>query len=648
MSARPAPCGGWRSSLRARRIARGALRLGDVRAAGDDVFWVEGRPSEGGRSVLVRAGPVGDPEDLLGAPWSARTRVHEYGGGAYAVHSGTAWFSNLSDQRVWQVALRGGDREPRPVTPDDGRRYADAEVDAARGRLIAVCEDPRDPGETLNGLVSIPLAGGEPLALAGGHDFFASPRLSPDGSALAWLAWDHPDMPWDAAVLYRARVAPDGTLGPAEALAGGAGVAVFEPSWAADGALWFVSDEDGWWNLRRFTDGRTERPLVREAEFGLPQWVFGMSTYAHLEDGRVAAAFCEAGSWGLGLLDPGADDADRFERVDLPYTVVTDVVAVRGGLAFSAGSPVQPLSLVRLDLAEGRPRVLRAAGEQLDPAMVSVPEAITFPTAHGEVAHGFFYPPRNPDFRVPDDERPPLLVKIHGGPTAASGALLDPRIQFWTTRGFAVLDVNYRGSSGFGRAYRERLRGAWGVADREDCEHGARHLAAEGRVDGARLAISGGSAGGYTALCALVFGDTFAAGASYYGVADLEALARDTHKFESRYLDGLVGPYPQQRERYRERSPIHGAEALARPVIFFQGLDDPIVPPAQSEAMVDVLRRKGLPVAYLPFEGESHGFRRAETLVRALEAELAFYGAVFGFEPADEIPPIPLENAALA
>lgn len=647
MSARPARCGSWRSPLSAQRAAEGALRLGDVRGDGDDVFWVEGRPAEGGRSVLVRAGAGGAAQDLLPAPWSARTRVHEYGGGAYAVHAGVAWFSNLADQRVWRVALHGQDLEPRPVTPDDGRRYADAEVDVARGRLVAVCEDPRGAGEALNGLVSIPLDGGEPVPLVAGHDFFASPRIAPDGSALAWLAWDHPDMPWDGAVVYVARVAPDGTLGEAKAVAGGAGVAAFQPSWAADGALWFVADEDGWWNLRRHRNGCTERPLEREAEFGLPHWVFRMSTYAHLEDGRVAAAFCEAGRWSLGLLDLDASDGARFERLDLPYTVVTDVVAVCGGVAFSAGSPTQPLSLVRLDLADGQMRVLRAGGEEPDPLTVSVPEAIAFPTADREIAHGFFYSPRHPDFCVAAGEKPPLLVKIHGGPTAAAGAVLDPRIQFWTTRGFAVLDVNYRGSTGFGRAYRDRLQAAWGVADRDDCEHGARYLAAEGRVDGARMAITGGSAGGYTALCALVFGDTFAAGASHYGIADLEALARDTHKFESRYLDALVGPYPQERERYRERSPIHGAEALARPVIFFQGLDDPIVPPAQSEAMVAVLRRKGLPVAYLPFEGESHGFRRVDTLVRALEAELAFYGAVFDFQPADDIAAIPLENPSV-
>ncbi len=646
MNARPVPCGTWRSTLSAQRLAEGSLRLGDVRGVGDDVLWVEGRPAEGGRSVLMRAGSGGVAQELLPAPWSARTRVHEYGGGAYAVHAGVVWFSNFADQRVWRLEPDAEDAEPRPVTPDDGRRYADAEVDAVRGRLVAVCEDPRRNGEPENGLVSIPFDGGEPVRLVGGHDFFASPRLSPDGSTLAWLAWDHPDMPWDGAVLYVARVAPDGTLGEARAVTGGDGVAVFQPSWAADGALWFVADEDGWWNLRRHRDGRCERPLVRDAEFGLPHWIFRMSTYAHLDDGRVAAAYCEAGRWSLGVLDPDAAAGARFERFELPYTVVSDVVAVRGGLAFSAGSPTQPSSLVRLDPADGKTHLLRAGGEDLDPTTVSVPEAIAFATAGGETAYGFFHPPRNPDFRVPDGEKPPLLVKIHGGPTGAASTLLDPRIQFWTTRGVAVLDVNYRGSTGFGRAYRERLRGAWGVADREDCEHGARYLAAEGRVDAARMAITGGSAGGYTALCALVFGDTFAAGASHYGVADLEALARDTHKFESRYLDGLVGPYPQERARYRERSPIHAAEALARPVIFFQGLDDPIVPPAQSEAMVAVLRRKGLPVAYLPFEGESHGFRRAETLIRALEAELAFYGAVFGFQPADDIAPIPLENAS--
>jgi dipeptidyl aminopeptidase/acylaminoacyl peptidase len=606
--------------LTAARVAAGSARIGEIACAGADVLWVEGRPNEAGRSALVRWSPGGGPRDEVAAPFSVRTRVHEYGGGSYTVDGGRVWFSNLADQRIW---LSEAGREPRPLTPDDGRRYADAVVDGSRSRLLAVCEDGRRAGEPQNLLVSIPADGGEPAPLVQGHDFFSSPRLSPDGLRLAWLSWDHPDMPWDAATLHVADVAADGSLGAARRVAGGQGVSVFQPGWSAAGELLFASDESGWWNLQRERDGVVEPLCPRQAEFGLPQWVFGMSTWAALDDGRIACAFCEAGCWRLGLLQP---ESGALDVLDLPFNAIASLQAGAGAVVFAAAAPDREWSVQRLDPGDGSCTSLRPTEDPaLDPGWISVPQAISYPTTSGETAHAFFYPPTNPEFELEAGEAPPLLVRSHGGPTSATTAILDLRTQYWTTRGFAVLDVNYRGSSGYGRAYRERLRGAWGQADVDDCAAGAFHLAARGSVDPARLAITGGSAGGYTTLCALAFGDAFRAGASYYGVSDLEALARDTHKFEARYLDRLVGPYPERRDRYRERSPVHHADAIACPVIFFQGSEDPVVPPSQAEAMVEALRARGIPVAYVVFEGEAHGFRRAENIAAALDAELAFY-----------------------
>jgi len=616
--------GTWHSPLTAARVAAGSARIGEIACAGEEVLWVEGRPNEAGRSALVRWSPGSGPRDVVAAPFSVRTRVHEYGGGSYTVDGERVWFSNLADQRLWCIDAGG---EPRPLTPDDGRRYADAVVDRGRSRLLAVCEDASGAGEPQNLLVSIPVDGGEPVPLVQGHDFFSSPRLSPDGRRLAWLSWDHPDMPWDAATLHVAEFAADGSLGPSRRVAGGEGVSVFQPDWSAPGDLIFVSDESGWWNLQRERAGAVEPLCPRPAEFGVPQWVFGMSTWAALDDGRIACAFCEAGRWRMGLLEP---ESGVLDVLDLPFTAITGLRAAAGAVVFAGASPDLESSVVRLDVASGQCESLRPSEDApLDRAWASVPEAIAYPTTDGETAHAFFYPPTSPEFELEAGERPPLLVRSHGGPTAATSAILDPRIQYWTTRGFAVLDVNYRGSSGYGRAYRERLRGAWGQVDVDDCAAGARYLGARGSVDPERLAITGGSAGGYTTLCALAFGDTFRAGASYYGVSDLEALARDTHKFEARYLDRLVGPYPERRDLYRERSPLHHADAISCPVIFFQGSEDPVVPPNQAEVMVEALRARGVPVAYVVFEGEAHGFRRAENVSSALEAELAFYLDVF-------------------
>jgi dipeptidyl aminopeptidase/acylaminoacyl peptidase len=626
---RIAPYGFWKSPITSDRIATEAMRLGQVALDGDAVYWSELRPAEKGHSVVVCCAPDGAISDRTPPGVSARTRVHEYGGGAFTVHNGTIYFATDADQHLYRQEIGC---PPVPITAQTGMRYADGVIDARRGRMLCVREDHTDPERPpVNTLVSVDLSGREPpQVLVSGMDFYSSLRLSPDGSRLAWLAWRHPNMPWDGTELWVAAVDAGGALGPAERVAGGDEESIFQPEWSPAGELYFVSDRTGWWNLYHLRDGAIEALCPMEAEFGQPQWVFGLSTYAFVSADLLVCAYTQHGTWRLAKLDLRTRRGEAClapTPIDLPYTEIAAVRATPDHVLFLGGSPSEPLSLVRLDLATCRREVLRRSSEpdHALAAYVSAPQAVEFPTENGLTAHGLFYPPRNPDYAPPAGEQPPLLVHCHGGPTSSASSTLSLSIQYWTSRGIAVLDVNYGGSSGYGRAYRERLRGQWGVVDVDDCVNGARYLVAQGRVDGQRLAICGGSAGGYTALCALTFRDVFHAGASHFGVSDLEALARDTHKFEARYLDTLVGPYPECRALYEQRSPIHAAGSLSVPIIFFQGAEDAVVPPSQTERMVEALRAKGVPVGYFLFEGEQHGFRRAENIQRALDGELYFY-----------------------
>jgi dipeptidyl aminopeptidase/acylaminoacyl peptidase len=565
--------------------------------------------------------------------------VHEYGGGAFAVAGEVVYFTHFADQRVYRLRPGG---VPEPLTAADARRYADLTVDGQRNRLIAVCEDHRGAGEPVNTLVALDAERpGEPEVLVTGHDFFSSPCVSADGQRLAWLAWDHPDMPWDAAALYVSRLDRNGCPQEVRRIAGGPGESVFQPSFGPDDDTYFISDRTGWWNLYRQTKEGIEALLPREAEFGLPQWVFGLSSYAFVGT-RLVCAWSERGEWRLGTLDTRTRELREFA---LPYTDIAQVRAGGEKAYFIGATRSQLPMLVEVEPESVHTSVLhRSTALCLEPGYLSKPETIECETANGERTYAFYYAPRNHDVDPPTGEKPPLLVLSHGGPTAATSSALNLRIQYWTSRGVGVLDVNYRGSTGYGRAYRERLYGNWGVADVDDCVHGARHLIARDLADPDRVAIRGGSAGGFTTLCALTFHDLFKAGASHYGVSDLEALARDTHKFEARYLDRLVGPYPAERQRYCERSPIHHVDRLARPVIFFQGGEDRVVPRDQTERLVAALRSKRVPVAYLLFEDEGHGFRRASNIKRALEAELYFYGRLFGFTPADPVAPIPIDH----
>ncbi|HEX8686972.1 MAG TPA: S9 family peptidase, partial [Pyrinomonadaceae bacterium] len=479
--------------------------------------------------------------------------------------------------------------------------------------------------------------------LVEGNDFYAAPRLSPDGSRLAWQTWNHPNMPWDGCELWVAELDEGGAVAGSRRVAGGEEESVFQPQWSPAGTLYFVSDRGGWWNIYRLgEDGAAEAVYEAEAEFGLPQWVFAMSTYAFASEERIVCAYATGGEWNLGALDTRTK---RLERFDLPYNDISYVRADENRAVFRAGSPTLRTSVVELDLKTRETRVLRRASEvTIDEAYVSTPRAVEFPTESGRTAHAFYYPPRNPDFAAPEGERPPLLVKCHGGPTSAASSTLRLETQYWTSRGIAVLDVNYGGSTGYGREYRQRLNGEWGVVDVDDCVNGAKYLIEQGEVDPARCVITGGSAGGYTTLNALTFRDTFRAGASHFGIGDLTVFVGDTHKFESRYLERLIGPYPERADLYRERSSINFTDRLSCPVIFFQGLEDKIVPPNQAELMVEALRKKRLPVAYVAFEGEQHGFRKAENIKRALEGEFYFYSRVFGFQPADEVEPVEIEN----
>jgi len=641
-----APYGSWRSPISAEQIAGATIRLGQTAIRGDTIVWSESRPLEQGRYVLVQRDADGSVHDLNPAPFNARTRAHEYGGGAFALLAGGAVaFSHDEDQQLY--LLGPGMTAPRRLTNDAQMRYADAVHDVPRARLIAVREDHRHGDiDAVTTLVGIDLVDGTTRVLAEGHDFFSSPCLSPNGMQIAWLSWNHPDMPWDASTLWLADIAADGSLANVTRIAGGhdellGGESIFQPSWSPGGELHFVSDRSGWWNLYRWRAGQAQPLHPMAAEFGVPQWAFGTSTYGFDGRGLIICSVVRNAAATLAMLDP---QTGRFDEIATPFNSIEELHIGSGFAVFLGASPSEPEAVIRLDLASGLWQSLRSTSTaRPDADFISVAEPISFASG-AATAHGFFYRPTNRDTDGPTGERPPLLVVSHGGPTGAADASFKWTFQYWTSRGFAIVDVNYRGSAGYGRTYRQALDGQWGVVDVDDAIAAARFLIRRGDVDERRIAIRGSSAGGFTTLAALTFHRFFKAGASHYGIGDLEALAKDTHKFESRYLDRLVGPYPQDRARYIERSPIRHTERLASPMILFQGSEDKAVPPDQARAMFEAVKAKGLPVALLMFEGEQHGFRRAATIRRALEAELYFYGRVFGFTPADSIEPVRIEN----
>ena len=630
------PYGAWASPITAASLAEGAIGLADLRVAGGQLYWLETRPAEGGRLVIMTQDGSG-ARQLTPETFNVRTRVHEYGGASYVVAPGGIWFSHFRDQKLyWQAP----DAAPEALTPE-GYRYADA-IALPGGGLIAVREDHTDPAKVRNEIVRLSGTAGPGQVLYGDSDFVAYPRLSRDGKRLAWIAWDFPAMPWDQTRLYVADLG-DVALGEITQVAGGDGVAVLEPQWGPDGALTWISDESGFWNLYDDRDGAPRPILPRRAEFAGPLWSLGQANYALMDDGRIVAAARESGGETLLLIDPIAGAA---RPIDLPFLAVTSIQRLdEGRIAALAYSGDEGAALITVDVSTGEHQIVRRPSPTSIPAAaISHAEAISFPSANGRTAHALFYAPTNGDYAAPPGETPPLIVQAHGGPTAGASGAFSLSTQFWTSRGFALVDVDYGGSSGYGRAYRQLLDGQWGIVDVEDVIAAARHLAEAGRADPKRIAIHGGSAGGFTVLAALSQSDVFSAGGDFYGVADLEALARDTHKFESRYLDGLIGPWPEAKAIYDARSPINHLEGFSAPLIILQGAEDPVVPPNQAHMIRDALKAKGTPVAYLEFAGEGHGFRRAENIIRAKEAELYFYGKVFGFEPADPLAPVQIDN----
>ncbi len=632
-----APYGAWRSPIRIEDVVGDVILLAEPWIDGDDVFWLEGRPAEGGRRTLVRAAADGSTSELTPAPFNVRSRVHEYGGGSYIVVGGIVVFSDFADGRLYR--LDPGAEAAVAITPAGPWRYADLRPDLARRRFYAVREDHSGAGEATNVIVTVPLDGGDPQVLVKGSDFVSSPRLSPDGTRLAWIEWDHPDMPWDATLLRVAAFGPDGTLGEAILAAGGPDESIIQPEWAPDGTLHLISDRTGWWNLYRLVDGPRLEPLAAmEAEFADAPWTFDRSSYGFLPDGAVAAVARSGGRDHLYRIEPGALVAEQ----EMLFTELEWLRVGAHGVVALAGRAGDPSVIARFDPVTLAPAgvLRRATTVTFDPAIIAEPESIEFPTTGDRTAHALYYPPTNPDFRGPDGEKPPLIVLSHGGPTSNASTALDLGKQFLTSRGIAIVAVDYGGSTGYGRDYRGRLDGQWGVVDVDDCVAAAQFLVERGDVDPDRMAIEGSSAGGYTTLAALAFRDVFAAGISLYGIGDLELLETDSHKFESQYDHRLVGPYPEAAALFRERSPSNFPDRFSSPVLILQGLDDRVVPPSQAESIVAALSRKAIPYAYLAFEGEGHGFRGAFALRRTLEARLSFIGQVFGFEPADVLEPL--------
>ena len=637
---RVASFGSWKSPITSDLIVSKTISIDSIALDRHNIYWLEKRPQEKGRNLIVGHFPDRGTEDITPQPFSVRTKIHEYGGGAYTIQDNTIYFSNYADGRIYQQIIG---TQPYALTKRSAKRYADLIIDRKRERLICVCEDHSlNNSEPENTIISIDLTNGKTQTLIEGSDFYSSPRLSPDGRYLCWISWDRPNMPWDSSYLWLAEFDRDGAVARPQLVAGEQTESICEPKWGSDGTLYFSSDRTNWWNIyRRNNSGTVEILHEMAAEFAYPHWVFGISTYG-IANNALVCAYSMDGCWHLGTIDL---ETRKFQEINTRYTNISDLQVRDNTVFFVGGSPTETSAVVKIELDTGKEEILKRAGDlTIDPDYLSLPEAIAFPTTDNAVAYAWYYPPQNKDYIAPTSELPPLVVKSHGGPTAAASVDLNLRIQYWTSRGFGYVDVNYGGSIGYGRQYRQRLDGKWGIVDVDDCVNAAKYLVKQNRVDGDRLVITGSSAGGYTTLAALTFRDIFKAGASYYGVSDLEILAKDTHKFESRYLDGLIGRYPEERNTYQERSPIYHTEQLNCPVIFFQGLKDRVVPPNQAEMMFDAIKAKGLPVAYIVFEQEAHGFRIAENIKQALDSEFYFYARVFGFEPADAIEPIEIIN----
>jgi len=579
---------------------------------------------------------------MLSPPFNARSRVHEYGGGAYCVCELGVFFVNDADQDIYQVV---NNTSPERITRSEKCRFADLSFDSKHERILCVCEDHGSGDEEpVNSLVSVDIASGTINTLHQGYDFYSNPRTSHGGDQLAWLCWNHPNMPWDGTELWLASLDDRGLPQNPVRVAGSDSVSIFQPEWSPDNVLYFVSDASGWWNISRLDETGTVAVTCLKSEFGLPQWVFAQTTYAFCDDNKI---ICTRITEGIGRLSLVNLDTLKLTDIDIRQNSFSSICANSNTACYIAASENEFSQLIWLDTVKLEAEtVASSCSTTIDDAYISTGQSFSFDTRHTDKAFAFYYPPLNKDYEAPPGELPPLIVLSHGGPTGATDAAMDLRKQYWTSRGFAIVDVNYSGSTGYGRNYRERLKHNWGIRDVEDVCDAAHYFVSRTIVDSNRLIIKGSSAGGYTVLAALTFHDTFSCGASYYGISDLESLLADTHKFEARYTDKLIGSYAEQKQIYHDRSPINYVDRLSCPVIFFQGMEDRVVPPSQTEKMVTALKNKGIPVCYIPFDNEQHGFRQASTIKAALDAELYFYSAIFGFSTADELPQIHIENVA--
>lgn len=634
------PYGSWKSPITTDLILQDAVSLEGIIFEDENLYWLEALPSEGGRSRIMKKAASGTASEMTPAPFNVRTRVHEYGGAPFAVNGESLYFSNFEDNFLY---LKEGENPPKAITADSNHRYADAGIDRLTGRLYWIREDHTHSSLTPeNSIIVMDADGGNERIAVSGNDFYSNPRVSPDSKQLAYLTWNHPHMPWDETELWIADIQQDGSLENARKVAGGSGVSIVQPAWSPEGTLYFISDHSKWWNLMRCYGNRKEEVCPVKAEFGSHSSVLGKSDYCFADEHTIIASYSQHGMRQLASIDVWNC---RLNPITTRFTSFSSIQSSGGKIAFIAASPTEFARVAVLDTEKNEISDVRVSSDlSPDTGFLSLPEPIEFPTAGNKTAHALYYAPKNPEFKAPSGDKPPLLVHVHGGPVSATSSALNLLKQYWTSRGFALVDVNYGGSVGYGREYRERLRGQWGIVDVEDCANAVRYLVQRGDADASRIAMAGGSAGGYTTLASLVFTDVYHAGASHFGLSELESFVQETHKFESHYLHGLIAPYPEERHVYFERSPINFTEGLSCPVIFFQGLEDKVVPPNQAVPMVEAMRKKGLPVAYLEFEGEGHGFRKAENIKRSIDAEFYFYSRIFGFQVADKIEPVEINN----
>ncbi len=625
-----APFGSWESPITTDLMVEEAIGFSEMHADKDALYWTEMHPKAKGRVALVRYA-CGE-ETPLAQDVSIRSRVHEYGGGAFCTDKGQVIFSNDADRQLYIFQEEG---KYKQITDTEDWRFADG--------CGPIWVGEKHGEEVQNCLVRVD--GGGVTVIASGHDFYSSPRLSSDGKQLAYITWDFPNMQWDSSTLWLANVAEDGSLHDAQIISGGPNESICQVQWSPEGVLHFVSDKTGFWNLYRLEGNTSVNLCPMEAEFGLPAWIFGRPTYAFLSNGKIVCSYTVKGVDHLGLLDP---ENKTLQDLEQPFTSIHNLVSFQDKVYFFAGSPTLPNGIICYDPKVNAFTTLKQSFVlPITEEWISKGELIEYPTFDGKIGYGFYYPPKNPNFKAPEGELPPLVVKIHGGPTARSYTQFILGVQYWTSRGFAFVDVNYGGSTGFGREYFKRLEGNWGIVDVQDSVSIAQTLVGQGLADPKRLLIRGGSAGGYTTLAAMALHDVFAAGTSYYGVGDLELLYEDTHKFEAKYTDLLVAPYPEQVDLIRERSPVHHVDKLSAPILLLQGTEDKIVPPNQSETMFEALKKKGIPTGMILFEGEGHGFRQAPNIKRAFDAELYFYSKILGFTLPEPFKIAPVEIIGL-